>query len=237
MLSGYCIHRNGLRSDHSEMLPFTIRRCFRILPIYFVASAFGIALIYIYGNSLYGSPADVHADCLAAEFFFYTVLTPAYYGCADVGNGPLGTVAVEVVLYALYALFFWLFVWRKAERWIWFLCALSFIGLLTSALMATSYPNQYVWWQNGSVFGFLPYWWLGAAFINPAVAGTIRRFLWPLLVAWACLTAVVVLLEPSAFVGEIRKLVFGCCIGLLVCWLETAAIARNNPAATIGRAG
>jgi peptidoglycan/LPS O-acetylase OafA/YrhL len=237
VLSGYCIHRNGLRSDPSELGPFAIRRCFRILPVYVAATAFGLALLYSYGNSVQGKPIDVNAGCLAAKYVFWSVFTPTYYACEQIDNGPLITVTVEIVLYFLYGAFFWLFVWQRSERWIWALCGLSWIATTISAAFANRYTLQYAWWQNGSVFGFLPYWWLGAAFVNPTVAAGMRHFLLPLIVAWATMTTVLMLTEPNALFGEIRKLVFACCVGVLICKLEILQIGRNNPVSTVGRAG
>jgi peptidoglycan/LPS O-acetylase OafA/YrhL len=232
VLSGYCIHRKGLRTDRLEIVPFAARRCFRILPVYVVASVVGIVAFYADDKSpVFSMATEVRAECLAAKFFFYS--TPAFHPCSVVGNAPLATVTVEIVLYVLYGLFFWLFVWRNSEDWIWILCGLSWIATLISAGFASRYPAEYNWWQNASIYGFLPYWWLGAAFINPAIAAAMRRFLLPLLLSWATLTAAVVLVEPNAFVGEIRKLIFACCIGLAVSWLDTLNIRRNNPASSI----
>jgi peptidoglycan/LPS O-acetylase OafA/YrhL len=238
VLSGYCIHRNGLRADHSELLPFAIRRSFRILPVYVLASLVGIAAFYADGKApMFSMATEVRPECVAAKAFFYSVFTPAFFPCSIVGNAPLGTVTVEIVLYALYALFFWLFVWRGSERWIWMLCALSWVATLVSAGFASRYPVAYNWWQNASIYGFLPYWWLGAAFVNPTFATAIRRYLGPLLIAWTILTAVLLFVAPNPVVGEFRKLVFACCIGLVVCWLETVNIPRRNPGSTLGRAG
>ena len=161
---------------------------------------------------------------------------PTFYQCQEIDNGPLITVMVEIVLYALYVVFFWLFVWRGRERWIWILCTASWFAALTSSLFSSSYPNQYSWFQNGSIFGFLPYWWLGVAFLNPKIAAAACRYSLPLLLVW-CTMTVLTLYEPSAFVGEIRKLVFTCGIGLIICWLETTRVRRENPLSVIGRAG
>jgi peptidoglycan/LPS O-acetylase OafA/YrhL len=236
VLSGYCIHRNGLRSDRAQTVPFIIRRCFRILPVFVAASALGLVLLYAHGSSLNGTPADVDLGCLLAKYSLVSAWVPTFYQCQEIDNGPLITVMVEIVLYALYVVFFWLFVWRGRERWIWVLCASSWFAALTSSLFSSSYPNQYSWFQNGSIFGFLPYWWLGVAFLNPKIAAAARRYSLPLLLAWCAMT-VLTLYEPSVFVGEIRKLVFTCGIGLIICWLETTRVRRENPLSVIGRAG
>jgi peptidoglycan/LPS O-acetylase OafA/YrhL len=238
VLSGYCIHRNGLRTDRSEMAPFIVRRCFRILPVYVLASVVGIVAFYAdHEAPMFSMATSVRGECLAAKFFFYSVLTPAFHPCSVVGNAPLGTVTVEIVLYAIYALFFSIFVWRNSERWIWIICGLSWLASVVMAFFAPNQPAVYNWWQNASIYGFLPYWWLGAAFVNPAVAAAMRRTYLPILVLWLALTAILLLLGQNAVIGEIRKLVFACCVGLIVCWLETAELPRRNPLSAAGRAG
>jgi len=53
VLSGFCIHRNGLRPG-SPIQPFAIRRAFRILPVFGLATFAGIAL---FGLSAQISPS------------------------------------------------------------------------------------------------------------------------------------------------------------------------------------
>ena len=47
VLSGFCIHRNGLRS-RIGLGSFAIRRAFRILPVFWLASIFGIVMFTAY---------------------------------------------------------------------------------------------------------------------------------------------------------------------------------------------
>ena len=162
VLSGYCIHRNGLR-EKTSLVPYAVRRCARILPIFYVALFFSAAV----GAFETKSPNVV---CILAHATGVSTFTSAFAFC-PLGNWPLGTVKVEFVLYFLYGAAFSLLVWRGRGRWIWGLCAASFVADLIVAASAGSYFNFYYWWQNWSVFGFFVYWWLGVAFVNPAVSG------------------------------------------------------------------
>jgi peptidoglycan/LPS O-acetylase OafA/YrhL len=167
-------------------------------------------------------------------------LTPAFFEsatCPGQANGALLTVMVEIVLYALYACFFAVFIWRGLENWVWIICAGSFACGLVVASLSPGYPMLYDWWQNSSVYGFLPYWWIGAALLHPRVrAWTIRR-LGAILLVWTVLTVALSLgAEYGPVIAEVRKLAFSLCVGAVICLLDEAKIGNGNPLSTIGRA-
>jgi len=247
VLSGYCIHRNGLRMPYQGIYQFGVRRCLRILPVFWLACLFPILTLHF---DVAVSPAltrsmhsitELDPYCLLTKMTAVQALTPAFFNsatCPAQANGALLTVMVEIILYALYACFFAVFIWRGRENWVWIICAASFICGLVVAALSPSYPTLYDWWQNSSVYGFLPYWWIGAALLHPRVrAWVIRRF-GALLLAWAVLTAVLSLgTEYVPVIAEVRKLAFSFCVGAVICLLDEAKIGSRNPLSTIGRAG
>ena len=115
VLSGYCIHRNGLRPHSPALRAFAIRRVFRIYPVYAVAIAVGLA-----GYSIAQLVSADKARWLSATEFLASgdvlvkaaglqAFTPSLFRAAFQGNAPLQTVAVELWLYALYpAVMLWL---------------------------------------------------------------------------------------------------------------------------------
>jgi peptidoglycan/LPS O-acetylase OafA/YrhL len=247
VLSGYCIHRNGLRTPYQGVETFGLRRCLRILPVFWLACLFPILTLHF---DVAVSPAltqSIHSVtqldpyCLLTQMIAIQALTPAFFGsatCLAQANGALLTVMVEIVLYVFYAGFFAIFVWRGRENWVWIICAGSFVCGLIVAALSPDYPALYDWWQRSSVYGFLPYWWIGAALLHPRVrAWTMRRF-GAIVLAWSALT--VALVSGAAYapvVAEVRKLVFSLCVGALVCLLDEAKIGQRNPLSTVGLAG
>jgi peptidoglycan/LPS O-acetylase OafA/YrhL len=247
VLSGYCIHRNGLRLPYQGIYQFGVRRCLRILPVFWLACLFPILTLHF---DVAVSPALTHSMhsmteldpfCLLTKMTAIQALTPAFFEsatCPAQANGALLTVMVEIVLYALYACFFAAFIWRGLENWVWIICAGSFIAGLVVAGLSPSHPMLYDWWQNSSVYGFLPYWWIGAALLHPRVRAWIIRRLGALLLVWALLTVALSLgAEYGPVIAEVRKLVFSLWVGAVICLLDEAKIGNGNPLSTIGRAG
>ena len=242
VLSGYCIHRAGLRAPAAGALGgYAIRRFFRIAPLYYLAIGAGIAGFVIaswrtpeLAAALSGTSA-IDSGCVAAKALAVSAVVPEVYQCGFLGNAPLATVLVEIVLYILYGAAFAALVWRGRERLVWLGCGGLF--LLSLPLVARS-PGLYGWWQNGSVFGFLPYWWLGVALVSPAFAGACTSRIRAIAVVWAVLT-VLLMLGPALMpvVAELRKLVFALGIGVLIRAMDNFRLRGFHPLAAVGRAG
>lgn len=116
-------------------------------------------------------------------------------------------------------------------------CGVAFGASLVVATLRTQYPVLYNWWQNSSLYGFLPYWWLGVACTYPRVQAWLQSRFLPIAVAWFVLSPLI-LLDPTAMLSEVRKLLFAAMIGLLIAKMSgLTMIGRNNPVAAIGRAG
>ncbi|MCA9880650.1 MAG: acyltransferase, partial [Thermomicrobiales bacterium] len=210
VLSGYCIHRAGFRASGGSIARYAVRRTFRILPVFIVATMIGIAgfltalrLDPIVGTQLSGTIA-IDPACVAAKLAGVAALVPVFHPCSYAGNAPLTTVMVEFWLYVAYAVLFWLFIRRGHERAVWWICGALFVAGLVVAAGASRAPILYNWWQNSSVAGFLAFWWIGALFVSPAVASRSRPLALTALGVWLALTALPV--HPVA--GELKKLMF-----------------------------
>jgi peptidoglycan/LPS O-acetylase OafA/YrhL len=243
VLSGYCIHRAGFRTDESGLSVYGVRRAFRILPIFYFA---------FFLSALVGAFETQHPSfgCVAAHAMMLSTLTPHFANC-PLGNLPLGTVKVEIVLYGLYAFAFWM-VWRGREALVWITVALIAVVALSVAAHARDHFALYYWWQNWSALGFFSYWWIGAAFVNPAVAAHARARLRFLLGCYAVLTLAILLVTPVALtlqsygvgdvptiafvLAELRKFVLAALVGVLIVRLEGIALSSWNPLAALGRA-
>jgi hypothetical protein len=118
---------------------------------------------------------------------------------------------------------------------VWLACAILF---LFSLPLLASGPSFYGWWQNGSVFGFLPYWWLGVAFVNPVFARACTRRLWLIALAWAALTALMLLSPPATLaLSELRKLCFALGVGVLIVVVDNFRLRGFGALALVGRSG
>jgi peptidoglycan/LPS O-acetylase OafA/YrhL len=164
VLSGYCIHRNGLRVDSLNLRAYATRRAFRIVPVYLAGCAVGVLLFALNSSdpvaqALTGTSA-ITFDGLAAKLTTISAVLPSAYAPSFQGNAPLVTVAAEMWLYAFYAL--------MITRSPWVLWSTVLVGWLLGAAWTAGHPQYLGWWHIGSLPGFLPYWWLGALFVNPA---------------------------------------------------------------------
>lgn len=236
VLSGYCIHRNGLRHPSDGVSRYAIKRLFRIGPVYVVALVFGI-VAYEWAREIRAEQAmalsgtsAISPYCVAAKLFLLPALVPSFGSCANLGNAPLGTVMVEAVLYGIYALAFQFLIWRGRSAVLVWICALSW---LSGPLLSYVRPEWSGWWQNSSVWGFLPYWWIGALFADRSRAPTIP--LLPLVLTWIAATAIL-LATISPLVAELRKFALALFIAATVTRLDTSDI-RDGVLAALGRAG
>ena len=80
--------------------------------------------------------------CLVAKMFTFPAIVPFFHGAYQ-ANAPLLTVMVEIVLYALYAIFFYFLVWRGREHHIWIICAGAYLGgVAVAALVVQPFWNE-----------------------------------------------------------------------------------------------
>lgn len=245
VLSGYCIHRAGLRSPAAgEITRYALKRAFRIFPVFYLGILAGLLGFAVASHrSMAGAAAlsgtqQIAAGCIVAKALTVAAVVPQLYACTYLGNAPLATVMVEIVLYAVYAAAFVLLVWRGREKVVVLVCAGLFLASLAMFSRGVD-PAIYAWWQNGSVFGFLPYWWLGVLFVNPDFAAAVRRRIWVVAAIWGALTLLLVLpgLPAALAVAEIRKLAFALAAGALIYWVDDSRLRPPRGLALVGRAG
>ena len=221
VLSGYCIHRNGLRRHAADLAGYAVRRSWRIVPVYLLATLAGVA-VFEAGQSL--APAlgavlsgtrSIGADCLVVKLTGISAFLPALHECSFQGNAPLTTVMVEMWLYAAYPLVFALAL-RGGEAAAW----AAIIAAWAAGLVWTAFhPGDGAWWHNGSFAGYLLYWWIGAKLNDACALTLVRRWAWPLAAAWLALTAAELTGTSALLAVELRKLIlavgFGAGISLL----------------------
>jgi peptidoglycan/LPS O-acetylase OafA/YrhL len=207
VLSGYCIHRNGLRRRTFDLRAYGMRRVFRIVPVYLLGCVVGVALLgsSVAQHVLTGTP-EITVSGLALKLTALSAIVPSAFQPSFQGNAPLVTVAAEMWLYAFYALM----ITRPRALWV-----IVGVAWITGIAWVSRHPEYVAWWHIGSLPGFLPYWWLGALFVNPDF---ILRRRPPLL--WATAAGFVVLTvildrtgTASLWVLEARKVTFAILVG------------------------
>lgn len=168
VLSGYCIHRNGFRIDRSFSLKaFAIRRSFRILPVYFIASLLGVVLWFVNIGTdaavtiaLTGTQS-ITTWCLFVKITGLSSFIPSLHYCSFQGNAPLTTAMVEIWLYVSYGVVVWCVAHGFQQRSIFFGFIILWLGTI---FYVQSNQEVHGWWHNGSVVSFALYWWLGTFF-------------------------------------------------------------------------
>jgi len=235
VLSGYCIHRNGLRPGRS-IQAFAIRRFFRIFPVFLLGTIVGIALFMLSSGidstkamALTGTQ-NIDGACIAAKLSAVASLWPIAHRCDFQGNAPLLTVMVEIALYAAYGLLF-----LTKKPWLVPVIAVgSVLAGLVIAFQNHSHPLVYNWWQNGSLWAFFPLWWIGAAVVSDSWRIRLFRWLPAIAVLWIAATYVSHI-ETTAVVAELRKLLLSLLFAALVAWVDRLDI-RPNIGSWLGRA-
>ena len=239
-LSGYCVHRAGFRGSVGDLKGYGITRAFRILPCLFTATAFGVLAWQAVSDvspslarTLTGTQS-IEIDCLLAKLSTLAAIVPSYHPCSYAGNAPLATVMVETTLYVSYAVLF-MSIWGGYAFILPVVCGVSWVAALAVATAAKSNPLLYNWWQNSSLWGFLPYWWLGAILLHSRVESALRRR-WPVIgAAWIALTVWLWFGAGNALVSEIRKAVFCFLVGRVILHLDRSAVSGSNPLSILGR--
>jgi peptidoglycan/LPS O-acetylase OafA/YrhL len=239
VLSGYCIHRNGLRRHAADLGGYAIRRGFRIVPVYLLATLAGVA-VFMAGQALaprlvtaLSGTHAITADCLAVKLTGLSAFVPGLHACSFQGNAPLTTVMVEMWLYAAYPLVLALALYR-GERAAW--AAVLAVWIAGLAWVAW-HPADVSWWHNGSFAGYLLYWWIGAKFNDPQACALARRWAWALAAGWVLLSAAELSGASSLWVAEPRKIVLALGFGAAISVLDRAWTALPRVLSEAGKAG
>jgi peptidoglycan/LPS O-acetylase OafA/YrhL len=230
VLSGYCIHRNGLRREKFDLRAYRTRRVFRIVPVYLLGCAVGVALL---GSSaaqhaLTGT-TDITFSGLALKLTAISAIVPSAFQPSFQGNAPLVTVAAEMWLYAFYALM----ITRPRALWV-----VVVVAWLSGMAWTSRHPEYVAWWHIGSLPGFLPYWWLGALFVNPDFV--LRRRPLLLCAAGLAFVALTLILDrtgtASLWLIEARKLAFAMLVGGATVALDGLQFRVLAAGSLVGRA-
>jgi len=104
LISGYCIHLSNIKyikaGQKLPLVDYYKRRMLRLYPAYFVAILFSLAVTNIVEHTLLVSKAD-----LFIHFFLLQGFTIYYFNGLNV---VLWTISIEVALYILYPLFYYI---------------------------------------------------------------------------------------------------------------------------------
>jgi peptidoglycan/LPS O-acetylase OafA/YrhL len=237
VLSGYCIHRNGARREGWSTRTYAIKRAFRIWPVYIAACIVGAVLFVIATHEnatiapLISGTGSITPGCMAVKLSGIAAVAPGLNVCGYEGNAPLVTVAVEIWLYAVYALGAVLLL-RGGRQWtLWLI-----IGLVAGVvfLLWGRQPADWGWWNNGSLPGFLPYWWIGAALVG----GAWRRRSLIVVGGGAGVFAVTTIASyQSTTLAEFHALSFAILIGYCIRLVDERVRTLPRPLTMLGRSG
>ena len=181
VLSGFCIHLpQASAPDKLSSAGFwqiyALRRSSRILPVFWVALLFGAISVWLMGFGYAGEVAHTggngqvnNGDLLFSIFGIAEIAR--FFGVIELypGNGPLSTVAVEMLLYASYPFFL---VIHKRHG----LAALVGFGLLMySSVVLARFLGVEPSHLHGTWFEFVIYWIIGAISAEVYAKGHIRQ--------------------------------------------------------------
>ncbi|HNC24502.1 MAG TPA: acyltransferase [Opitutaceae bacterium] len=184
VLSGFCIHYPFAKRAHDGQAlagwrDYFRRRFLRIMPAYWAACALGLAFVAAETLHPSGSPLlALHALSPLEEVAVrLTGLSGLYPREVFAGNYLLNTVAVEIVMYALYPWFHAL-----AARGHWTGLGVGFVAMQAGAVLLLRWVTPF--WVFNSVFMLGLFWYFGAFAAEQFVRHGARiRGLW-FLVAW-----------------------------------------------------
>jgi peptidoglycan/LPS O-acetylase OafA/YrhL len=218
VLSGFCIHypferRVRAGSTALDWREHYRRRFWRIMPVYWGAALLGLGLVaaeasHRSGNPLLALHSLASADEIAARLLGVYGIYPREILA---GNYPLNTVAVEMVIYAVYP---WFHFQAVRDRW----CALgaTFIGLQFAGLALLAWITPF--WVFNSVLMLGVFWYAGAFAARVFVVGGTRSYARELLLAWLVFLALKAI--PHFYgLNVLKQNAWGlvCTFGLLQC--------------------
>ena len=162
VLSGFCIHypyawRAQAGRPRAEWKDYFRRRFRRIMPVYWAACLLGLIFIVVETRHPSGSLLlTLHAAGSIEEIIVrFTALTGLYPREIFAGNYLLNTVAIEIVMYALYPLFHY-----YAVRDHWTSLGVGFVLMQLVAVVLLQVVTPF--WVFNSVLMLGLFWYAGA---------------------------------------------------------------------------
>ena len=244
VLSGYCIHRNGFRAGSFDIKKYFTRRFFRIYPLYLLATLLG-GVCYLWSSSIDAAmtqkltaTAELSLFAGISRVLCLSAFIPSLHTVTFQGNAPLHTVMVEIWLYVAYPFIAYWTMRKNKESLFWKLLIITWV--LGSC--ASQFTQQMGWWNNGSFFSFLLFWWIGAKFVDASFFERVHRYRYLLLASWMVCTLFLVqdLVKISALKflsSEMRKVLFAFSIGWAFVLLDRSAARVWVLLAWIGKPG
>lgn len=162
VLSGFCIHypfawRTQAGQPRASWPDYFRRRFQRIMPAYWAACLLGLAFMLI--QSWRPAPSlllALHAEGSVAEIIVrFTALGGLFPREIFAGNYLLNTVAVELLMYALYPLFH-----GYAARGLWRPLGLAFVLMQLTAVALLQFVTPF--WVFNSILMLGLFWYVGA---------------------------------------------------------------------------
>lgn len=162
VLSGFCIHypyawRAQAGTPPAGWPDYFRRRFWRIMPAYWAACLLGLAFVLVQTRHPAASTLlDLHASGPVGEIFVrFAALSGLYPREVFAGNYLLNTVAVEIVMYALYPLFH-----RYAVLGHWTSLGVAFVLMQGVAVVLLEFVTPF--WVFNSVLMLGLFWYIGA---------------------------------------------------------------------------
>ena len=229
VLSGFCIHypfeRRAMAGDGPPVWKDYFRRRFlRIMPVYWVACLLGVIFVAAEWIRPTGNPLlTLHSMASREDFVVRAVgLAGIYPREILAGNYTLTTVTVEMLMYALYPLFYML---AGRSRWI----SLGAIFLGLHAIAIAMLPHFTPYWVYNSVFMLGIFWYAGALAAHLYLRRRVQVSGPWLLAAWAVFLGLKAtpyfyglnLLKQAAWSGV-------CLLGILWCLRWEPQIVRRG---------
>ncbi|MEN9634643.1 MAG: hypothetical protein RL077_3047 [Verrucomicrobiota bacterium] len=218
VLSGFCIHgpfERRLMTGGARIAwrNYFVRRSLRIMPVYWTGALLGLVLLAVVG---WRPPGDVLLSLhtmatpaqIAARLGGYSGLWPEE---VYVGNVTLGSVAVEILIYIAYPLFY-----SGAAAGRWWLLGVVAIGLQLAALPLWPFIPPIVLF--GSVLVMVFFWFLGALAAHLREKHAWRVSGWWIFGVWVLF---LVLKQIPHFYGlnMLKQAVWGVVCMLVIGWL------------------
>ncbi len=189
VLSGFCIHypferrarAGGAAPDWGD---YFLRRFRRIAPVFWAACGLGLVLVLVEHLRPSGSPlVQLHASCNVVDLVVrVSGIGTLYPKEVFAGNYLLNTITVEIVMYAVYPVFY-----RLVQRRGWAVLGAVFLALHFASVLLLPYITPF--WVFNSVFMLGVLWYAGAWAAHLLLGGRVCARLSSLLAAWAVFLA------------------------------------------------